>query len=101
MKKVKSAQSNAQHQATTGTTQSNFTDGVLCMVPTQSASPVSRRYLSSKTVSAMFGYNCRQAFYAWVWKEGVPCVRLSSKRVMFPEDLLNDWLASRTNGGTR
>ena len=101
MYKVKTAQSKAQHPATTATTQANLTDGASYMVPTQSASPAPRRYLSSKTVSAMFGYNCRQAFYAWVWKGGVPCVRLSSKRVMFPEDLLNDWLASRTNGGNR
>ncbi len=50
----------------------------------------------------MFGYKNRACFYAWVWAESVPCIRLSARKIVFPEIALSDWLAARSNtGGTR
>lgn len=55
--------------------------------------------LPSKTVAQMLGFKSRPSFWAFVWRESVPCIRLTSRHIVFPEIALNDWLAARSNTG--
>ena len=100
MLKVKTVPTNAQALANPTTAEQKVTPGAICMAPSQSTPPpAAGRFLSSKTVAGMFGYKNRACFYAWVWAESVPCIRLSSRKIVFPEAALNHWLAARSNTG--
>lgn len=68
---------------------------------TQNA-PHLETYLTSKAVRAMFGYSCPASFWGWVHRNSVPCVRLSQRRIVFPQTALNDFIAARsTKGGAK
>ena len=98
--KAQSVPTNAQPLANTTTEEQKVTPGPVCMAPSQSTPPPAvGRFLSSKTVAGMFGYKNRACFYAWVWAESVPCIRLSARKIVFPELALNHWLAARSNTG--
>lgn len=47
------------------------------------------------------GFRNRPAFWQFVWREGVPCVRLNRRNIIFQEQQLTDWLARRSVGGNR
>lgn len=48
---------------------------------------------------ATLNFKDRGAFWATVWREGIPCVRVSAKKVIFDAAALDAWLASRSNSG--
>ena len=47
-----------------------------------------------------FGYTNRSSFWDFVKRCGVPHIRLNSRRIMFDERALADWLNRRTVGKT-
>ena len=57
--------------------------------------------LHARDVMSRFGYRDRKSFWEFVWREGVPCVRLSARNIVFFEDTLNDWIETRSVGGRR
>jgi predicted DNA-binding transcriptional regulator AlpA len=64
-----------------------------------SPAPAPARMLSSRTVGQMLGFRSRASFWQFVWRESVPCIRLTSRHIVFPQQALNDWLAARSNTG--
>lgn len=54
--------------------------------------------LKSAVVMQRLGFKDRKSFWLFVWREGVPCVRLSSRNVVFYESSLNAWLEKRSAG---
>jgi hypothetical protein len=59
-----------------------------------------RRFATSSAVMGLFGYGSRAAFHQFVKASGVPCLRLNSRRFMFDEAQLQDWIAKRSTGRT-
>lgn len=57
--------------------------------------PSERRFLRSGAVMALLGYRNRAAFWEFVYRKGVPHVRLSSRKIVFDEMALRDWIERR------
>lgn len=57
-----------------------------------------RNYLESSVVMRMFKYHDRSAFWEFVYSEGVPHTRFTSRKIMFEETALNEWLDRRSSG---
>lgn len=55
-------------------------------------------YLSSEEVMTLLGYKTPGAFYYAVHASGIPHVKITRKRVLFPKNALYAWLNSRTLG---
>lgn len=54
--------------------------------------------LSSRDVMTRLGYRDRKSFWEAVHRQGIPCTRITARKIVFFEPLLNDWLARRTSG---
>jgi hypothetical protein len=54
--------------------------------------------IPSDQAAPLFGYDNTMSFLRTVKKEGIPHVRVNSKRIMFDPDALQDWIRSRTVG---
>ena len=52
--------------------------------------------LSSTVVMRRLGYRSRSAFWQFVHSNGVPCVRLGLRRIVFDRRQLEDWLERRS-----
>jgi predicted DNA-binding transcriptional regulator AlpA len=63
--------------------------------------PAEERFLSSKQVRKMLGYSDVAAFWATVRAQGIPHVRVNSRRFIFDRVAVNAWLESRMIGGAR
>lgn len=57
--------------------------------------------LKAAAVMARLGFKDKASFWAFVWKFGVPCIRLNSRNIIFDELRLQDWLDRRSTGHTR
>jgi predicted DNA-binding transcriptional regulator AlpA len=60
----------------------------------------SQTYLKSSLVMAKLGYSNRSSFWEFVRRGGVPHIRLNSRRIMFEEQALADWLNRRSSHPT-
>ncbi len=58
-----------------------------------------RPLLKSSEVMMRFGYRNRTSFHAWVKSQAVPHIRINSRRIMFSEAALSDWLAAHSSTG--
>ena len=58
-------------------------------------------FLKSDEVMELFGYADRSAFWQAVKAAGIPFIRINSRRCLFEEVAVRDWLDSRTVGGSR
>lgn len=56
-----------------------------------------RKYLRARVVMPMLGYRDRGSFWQAVWREGIPCVRISPRMIVFPEAALLEFLTRRSN----
>ena len=54
------------------------------------------RFMTSTDVMKLLNYRCKATFWTAVHKFGIPYVRINSKRCMFVESVLNDWLKSKS-----
>jgi len=54
--------------------------------------------LSAREVQRHFGYTNSTAFFAFVRRAGVPCVRLNPRRIMFEPKAVEAWLRKRAVG---
>lgn len=56
-------------------------------------------FLSPRTVAQILGYKSRMAFWAAMKASSPPApfVRISPRKILFPERALKQWLASRSN----
>jgi predicted DNA-binding transcriptional regulator AlpA len=54
--------------------------------------------LKGTEVMARLGFRNRPAFWAFVWRQGVPCIRLGPRNIIFDRQQLDDWLARRSTG---
>lgn len=61
--------------------------------------PGNRSYVKSSIVMATFGYKDRGSFWQFVYRAGVPHVRLGPRRIMFDGQALADWIESRSTHG--
>ncbi len=61
--------------------------------------PSERRFLRSGAVMALLGYRNRASFWEFVRRKGVPHVRLSSRKIVFDELTLRDWIERRSSTG--
>jgi hypothetical protein len=66
---------------------------------TNNPPPFERPLIGSTPVMNRFGYKSRGPFWDFVRREGVPHFRLNARRILFDEQQLNDWLASRSSTG--
>lgn len=48
---------------------------------------------------ALLGYKDSASFYQTVRTEGIPAIRVNSRRFLFPRAELNAWLESRYSNG--
>lgn len=55
--------------------------------------------LTSKEVMGILGYKSRAGFFAAVWRDGIPCVRVTQRKIIFPVLALADWMTKRSNSG--
>ncbi len=53
---------------------------------------------SAAEVQHLLGYRSRPAFWSFVKKAGLPCIRINSRRIMFQQDAIEGWLRRRTVG---
>ena len=54
--------------------------------------------LKSAEVMAYLGYSNRSSFWQFIKSEGVPYIRMNSRRIMFSRPALNAWLERRAIG---
>lgn len=54
--------------------------------------------LTAKEVMPLLRYKSRPSFWAAVHAQGVPHVRVSCRRVLFPKVALDAWMQSRSTG---
>ena len=45
-----------------------------------------------------FGYRSRGKFWAFVYAEGVPHIRVNPRKIMFNQDALEQWIKRRQIG---
>jgi hypothetical protein len=57
-----------------------------------------RAPLKSGAVMQQLGYKDRKSFWEAVWREKIPCTRLSSRNIIFFPAQLEDWIAKRSTG---
>lgn len=71
----------------------------LC-IPSRSFDPELR---DSKWARRLLGYKgkCSSTFWQFVYSQEVPHIRFNSRRIMFSERAVNDWLIKRSAGGSR
>jgi hypothetical protein len=53
---------------------------------------------SAAEVQHLLGYRSRPAFWSFVKKAGLPCIRINSRRIMFQKDAIEGWLRHRSIG---
>jgi predicted DNA-binding transcriptional regulator AlpA len=56
------------------------------------------RPLTAKEVMPLLGYRTRCALWAAVHREGIPYLRVSSRKIVFPRAALQAWINHRTVG---
>lgn len=54
--------------------------------------------LRSSEAMQRLGYRSRTSFYQAVYAQGIPHLRITSRRIVFPRAELEAWIASRTAG---
>lgn len=59
----------------------------------------SPRFYSAQFVKAELGYRNAGAFFDAVRRHGIPHVRINARRIVFPVQQYNDWLARRNSTG--
>lgn len=67
--------------------------------PTNTYDTPSGNALKSSAVMRRFGIKDRKSFWEFVYREGVPHTRLSSRNIVFFPEALDAWIASRSVGG--
>lgn len=53
---------------------------------------------SAREVMAFFGYHSKSAFWAFVHRSAIPCIRINERRIMFHRAALEAWLQQRAVG---
>lgn len=56
------------------------------------------RPLTAREVMPLLGYRSRSVFWSAVHREGIPYLRVSSRKIVFPRAALESWINHRTVG---
>lgn len=58
----------------------------------------SPEYLTTRQAMRLFDYASNKGFLDFVKQQGVPCLRLNQRRILFPRAALTAWIRRRTVG---
>ena len=56
--------------------------------------------IKATVVMRRLGFKDRKSFWQAVWREKIPCTRLSSRNIIFFPDQLQEWIERRSSGRT-